>query len=68
MRGFLWYKALIARYGVEKTAELTTLAQRLVDNGMFPRKREAVAAIEEQMGLPVTMPVSAEVAEHAHKL
>jgi hypothetical protein len=70
MRGFLYLKALIARYGTDGSADLLTLADRAVAEGLWPNRREAVDAIETQMGLPVTMPMSEEVAAYStnHKL
>lgn len=64
MSGFLFMKALIARYGVDQTAQLTTMANRLVADGTFSNRRAAIKAIEEQMGLPATTPLSEEAADY----
>jgi len=64
MRGFLYMKGLLARYGTQRTAELLTLADRLVKEQVFPNRLAAIAGIEEYMGLPVTTPVSKEVADY----
>lgn len=67
MKGFIFMKALIAKYGVERTAELRTLADRLVvEQGVFKSWGDAVNGIEEQMGLPITVRPSDEVAAHVY--
>jgi len=45
-------------------ADLRTLADRLVEKGVFPSWRAAIEGIERQMGLTVTTPLSEEVARH----
>lgn len=64
MDGFLYMKALIARYGTEGTTDLVRLAQRAVDSGLYPTRRAAVEAIERHMGEPVTTPLSEEAASY----
>lgn len=48
-RGFLFMKELIAKYGTDTTADLMTLAQRAVDQGLYPNVRAAVNEIEKQL-------------------
>lgn len=65
MRGFLYMKAILARYGRHDAADLLALADRLVERGEFAHRRLAIEAIERQMDVPLTTPLSAEGASHA---
>lgn len=46
---FGWLKRIAERYGPAHTADLIDLADRLVDRGLFPNRRAAVAGIEANM-------------------
>ena len=67
MAGYRYAKAIVNRYGTAKAADLMTLAGRLVRQGEFRTKREAVEAIEKQMGLTPTLPLSRETAEQGSR-
>lgn len=49
MNGFKFLKGLMAKYGEKDAADLVALADRLVAQGQFKTRVEAVKAIEEQL-------------------